>query len=169
MNKLANGSTIGADLVADITTILSEVKLVPPEDYSGTTTITTSVTSTKVDAQESQPATNNFDLTVSAVAEVPVVTASVATSATQQEDTDAELDLKANIQDKDGSETLSQVRISGLTSIGDQNLTGVLVDEMETLLDLVMDQVQPYYQQQNIMHQKWKSYSSDHLLIIVVP
>ena len=41
-----DGSSVGADLVADITTLLSEVKLVPPEDYSGTSTITASVTGT---------------------------------------------------------------------------------------------------------------------------
>ena len=105
------------------------IKLVPPEDYSGTTTITTSVTSRETGAQESQPVTDNFDVTVRAVAELPEVTASVATSAAKQEDTDTELDLTVNIKDKDGSETLSQVRISGLTSIGEQNnLTGVLVD-----------------------------------------
>ena len=44
---VADGSSLGADLVADMTTLLSEVKLVPPEDFSGTATITTSVTSTE--------------------------------------------------------------------------------------------------------------------------
>ena len=51
-----------------------------------------------------------------------------ATSATLKEDTDILLDLNVTVNDKDGSETVSQVRISGLTSIGEQNLTGILVD-----------------------------------------
>ena len=42
---------LAADLVADMTTLLSEVKLVPPEDYSGTSTITTSVTSREMGQQ----------------------------------------------------------------------------------------------------------------------
>ena len=71
---VADGSSVGSDLVADMTTLLSEVKLVPPEDYSGTSTITTSVTSIETDAEESQPATQTFDITVSAVAETPTVT-----------------------------------------------------------------------------------------------
>ena len=50
---VADGSSIGTDLVADITTLLSEIKLVPPEDYSGTATVTTSVTSSEVGAEES--------------------------------------------------------------------------------------------------------------------
>ena len=49
----ADGSSLGADLVADMTILLSEVKLVPPEDYSGTSTITTSVTSREVGLHES--------------------------------------------------------------------------------------------------------------------
>ena len=52
----------------------------------------------------------------------------MATSATLKEDTDIQLDLNVTVNDKDGSETVSQVRISGLTSIGEQNLTGILVD-----------------------------------------
>ena len=124
----ADGSSIGSDLVADMTTLLSQVKLVPPEDYSGTSTITTSVTSKETGAEESQPATQTFDIAVSAVAETPTVTGSAATSATLKEDTDILLDLNVDIRDTDGSETVSQVRISGLTSIGEQNLTGILVD-----------------------------------------
>ena len=57
-----------------MTTLLSELKLVPPEDFSGTATITTSVTSTEKNADESQPANDSFDITVSAVAEAPTVT-----------------------------------------------------------------------------------------------
>ena len=53
-----------------------KLKLVPPEDYSGTSTITTSVTSKEAGAEESQPATDSFDITVSAVAETPTVTGS---------------------------------------------------------------------------------------------
>ena len=124
----ADGSSIGSDLVADMTTLLSEVKLVPPEDYSGTSTITVSVTSKETGAEESQPATQTFDITVSAVAETPTVTGAAATSATLKEDTDIQLDLNVTVNDKDGSETVSQVRISGLTSIGEQNLTAILVD-----------------------------------------
>ena len=71
---VADGSSVGSDLVADMTTLLSQVKLVPPEDYSGTSTITTSVTSIETDAEESQPATQTFDIAVSAVAETPTVT-----------------------------------------------------------------------------------------------
>ena len=111
-----------------MTTLLSELKLVPPEDYSGTSTITTSVTSIETGAEESQPATQTFDIAVSAVAETPTVTGSAATSATLKEDTDILLDLNVTVNDKDGSETVSQVRISGLTSIGEQNLTAILVD-----------------------------------------
>ena len=48
--------------------------------------------------------------------------------ATLKEDTDILLDLNVTVNDKDGSETVSQVRISGLTSIGEQNLTAILVD-----------------------------------------
>jgi hypothetical protein len=125
---VADGSSIGSDLVADMTTLLSEIKLVPPEDYSGTSTITTSVTSKETGAEESQPATQTFDIAVSAVAETPTVTGSAATSATLKEDTDILLDLNVTVNDKDGSETVSQVRISGLTSIGEQNLTAILVD-----------------------------------------
>ena len=47
---VADGSSVGADLVADMTTLLSELKLVPPEDFSGTATISTSVTSTETGA-----------------------------------------------------------------------------------------------------------------------
>ena len=71
---VADGSSIGSDLVADMTTLLSEIKLVPPEDYSGTSTITTSVTSKEIGADESQAATQNFNITVSPVAETPTVT-----------------------------------------------------------------------------------------------
>ena len=109
-----------------MTTLLSEVKLVPPEDYSGTSTITTSVTSREDGATESQPTTDSFDITVSAVAETPTVTGSAPE--TNFEDTDIQLDLNVTINDNDASETVSQVRISGLTSIGEQNLTGILVD-----------------------------------------
>ena len=125
---VADGSSIGTDLVADITTLLSEIKLVPPEDYSGTATVTTSVTSSEVGAEESVPATDSFAIVVSAVAETPTVTGATAASATLEEDTDVLLDLTVTIADKDASEIVSQVRISGLTSIGDQNLTGMLVD-----------------------------------------
>ena len=122
-----DGSSLGADLVADMTLLLSEVKLKPPEDYSGTSTITTtSVTSKEASAEESQPATDSFDITVSAVAETPTVTGSAPD--TNLEDTDIQLDLNVTINDNDASETVSQVRISGLTSIGEQNLTGILVD-----------------------------------------
>ena len=54
---VADGSSIGSDLVADMTTLLSQVKLVPPEDYSGTSTITTSVTSKETGAEK--PASNS--------------------------------------------------------------------------------------------------------------
>ena len=93
-----------------MTTLLSEVKLVPPEDYSGTSTITTSVTSIETDAEE-LAATQTFDIAVSAVAETLSVTGSAATSATLKEDTDIQLDLNVTVNDKDGSETVSQVRI----------------------------------------------------------
>ena len=43
--------------VADMTLLLSEVKLKPPEDYSGTSTITTSVTS-REDGADRKPADN---------------------------------------------------------------------------------------------------------------
>jgi hypothetical protein len=124
----ADGSSLGTDLVADMTTLLSEVKLIPPEDYSGTSSITTSVTSKETGAEESQPATDSFDITVSAVAETPTVTGSAADTATLQEDTDILLDLNVTVNDKDASETVSQVRISGLNEIGETNLTGILVD-----------------------------------------
>ena len=71
---VADGSSIGTDLVADITTLLSEIKLVPPEDYSGTATVTTSVTSSEVGAEESAATTDSFAIVVSAVAETPTVT-----------------------------------------------------------------------------------------------
>ena len=104
-----------------MTTLLSELKLVPPEDFSGTATISTSVTSTETGAGESPPANDSFEITVSAVAEAPTVTGAAATSANLKEDTDILLDLNVTIQDSDASETVSQVRISGLTSIGEQN------------------------------------------------
>ena len=37
-----------------MTTLLSELKLVPPEDFSGTATISTSVTSTETDAEKAR-------------------------------------------------------------------------------------------------------------------
>ena len=110
-----------------MTTLLSEVKLVPPEDYSGTSTITTSVTSKEVGAEESQPATDNFDITVSAVAETPTVTGS-APETNFKKIPIFNSTLNVTINDNDTSETVSQVRISGLMSIGEQNLTGILVD-----------------------------------------
>ena len=89
VNGTVTDGSSGADLVADMTTLLSELKLVPPEDFSGTATISTSVTSTEKNADESPPANDSFEITVSAVAEAPTVTGAAATSATlKKEDTD---------------------------------------------------------------------------------
>ena len=122
-----SGTPDGADLVADLTTLLGEITLRPPEDFSGDATITASVTAQESGAEPSTAVTSSYTASVTAVAEAAVVTAStVLASDALLEDADIELDLSATVQDS--SETIASVRISGLTDIGGLGLVGSLVD-----------------------------------------
>ena len=124
--------------VIDLDTLLGDVTLRPPEDFSGDATITVGVTATEQGAEPSQQTTADFTASVAAVAESPVFAAGsiVAQENSSEvgsllEDQDIYLELPAAtiLQDLDGSETLSQVRIGGLNDIGGLGLVGSLVDE----------------------------------------
>ena len=123
---VADGSSIGSDLVADMTTLLSEVKLVPPEDYSGTSTITTSVTSKEKKQMKARQQLRSFNITVSPVAETPTVT--INSPVNGSEDSLQALKIDSSIitaTSGDSSETISSYQISGL-SVGGVNYS--LVD-----------------------------------------
>ena len=134
-----SGTPVGVDLLADLDTLLGDVTLRPPEDFSGDATITVGVTATEQGAEPSQQTTADFTASVAAVAESPVFAAGsiIAQENSSEvgsllEDQDIYLELPAAatiLQDLDGSETLSQVRIGGLNDIGGLGLVGSLVDE----------------------------------------
>ena len=118
-----SGNPVGADLVADLTTLLGDITLRPPEDFSGDATITARVTAQESGAEPSTAVTSSYTASVTAVAEAAVVTAStVLASDALLEDADIELDLSATVQDS--SETIASVRISGLNDIGGLGLVG---------------------------------------------
>ena len=71
-----SGSPVGADLVADLTTLLGDITLRPPEDFSGDATITARVTAQESGAEPSTAVTSSYTASVTAVAEAAVVTAS---------------------------------------------------------------------------------------------
>ena len=139
-----SGTPVGVDLLADLDTLLGDVTLRPPEDFSGDATITVGVTATETGAEPSQQTTADFTASVAAVAESPVFAAGsiVAQENSSEvgsllEDQDIYLELPAAatiLQDLDGSETLASVRIGGLNDIGGLGLVGSLVDETGTLV-----------------------------------
>ena len=67
-----SGTPVGVDLLADLDTLLGDVTLRPPEDFSGDATITVGVTATEQGAEPSQQTTADFTASVAAVAESPV-------------------------------------------------------------------------------------------------
>ena len=71
-----SGNPVGADLVADLTTLLGDITLRPPEDFSGDATITASVTAQESGAERQYGCYECLPASVTAVAEAAVVTAS---------------------------------------------------------------------------------------------
>ena len=69
-----SGTPDGADLVADLTTLLGEITLRPPEDFSGDAEIRASVTAQESGAEPSTAVTSSYTASVAAVAEAAVVT-----------------------------------------------------------------------------------------------
>ena len=122
-----SGSPVGADLVADLTTLLGEITLRPPEDFSGDATITARVTAQESGAEPSTAVTSSYTASVTAVAEAAVVTVA---NLSGDEDDRSSLQINDQIinaisQDDDNSETIASYSISGLV---DGENSFVLVD-----------------------------------------
>ena len=113
-----SGTPVGVDLLADLDTLLGDVTLRPPEDFSGDATITVGVTATEQGAEPSQQTTADFMASVAAVAESPTLSTQTLSGS---EDSHTSLEISNSIinavsNDLDGSEAISQYVISGLTT-----------------------------------------------------
>ena len=126
-----SGTPVGVDLLADLDTLLGDVTLRPPEDFSGDATITVGVTATEQGAEPSQQTTADFTASVAAVAESPTLSTQTLTGS---EDSHTSLEISNSIinavsNDLDGSEAISQYVISGLTT--DAGETFLIVDSSQ--------------------------------------
>ena len=103
---------------------LAGLTITPPADSDADFTLTVSATSTEADG-DSATTVSSLDVTVTGVADVPTVTVADATGAEDQ----AILDIGVALNDVDGSETITNVTISGVPtgaelSAGTDNLDG---------------------------------------------
>ena len=135
----ADSTTSDGNAVDLITTELAKLFVRPPEDFSGDVSVSTIIRTGETGASLSPAVEDSFSASVVARSESPVFAAGsiVAQENSSEvgsllEDQDIYLELPAAatiLQDLDGSETLSQVRIGGLNDIGGLGLVGSLVDE----------------------------------------
>ena len=112
-----SGTPVGVDLLADLDTLLGDVTLRPPEDFSGDATITVGVTATEQGLSRAAD-TADFTASVAAVAESPTLSTQTLSGS---EDSHTSLEISNSIinavsNDLDGSEAISQYVISGLTT-----------------------------------------------------
>ena len=89
---------------------LAHVSLVPPADFSGTITLRVTAVSTEATGSETTT-TSDLNVTVSAVADSAVIAAAPPAGV---EDVAVPLNLTVGVSDKDGSESVTAVVISGL-------------------------------------------------------
>jgi large repetitive protein len=89
---------------------IKDLKMLPPEDWSGTETVTVLAHSRETSNDLLATSRTTFDLQVKAVVDAPEITAKDLSG---DEDTAISLNLKVNLADTDGSETLSVI-ISGV-------------------------------------------------------
>ena len=89
---------------------LAHVSLVPPADFSGTITLRVTAVSTEATGSETTT-TSDLNVTVSAVADSAVIAAAPPAGV---EDVAVPLNLTVGVSDKDGSESVAAVVISGL-------------------------------------------------------
>ena len=125
-----SGVPAGAQLSADGTWTLTPADLVgltvtPPDDSDADFTLTVSATSTEAE-DDSATTLANLDVTVTGVADVPTVTVADVTGG---EDTAIALDIGVALNDVDGSESITDITVSGVPtgaqlSAGTDNLDG---------------------------------------------
>jgi hypothetical protein len=89
---------------------LSEVRLIPPADFSGTIRLAVTAVSTEATGDQATT-TSTLDVKVEAVADNAVISANPPAGV---EDTGIPLNLTATAGDRDGSESVSSIVISGL-------------------------------------------------------
>ena len=111
------------------TVSLAELPLVcilPPEDFSGDITMTLSVTTEEHENEDTEVTSEAFTVTVTGVGDAPEVKVA---NAEGDEDTAIALDIGVFLTDVDGSETITDITISGVPTgatlnAGTQNADG---------------------------------------------
>ena len=96
------------------TVSLAELPLVcilPPEDFSGDITMTLSVTTEEHENEDTEVTSEAFTVTVTGVGDAPEVKVA---SAEGDEDTAIALDIGVFLTDVDGSETITDITVSGV-------------------------------------------------------
>jgi hypothetical protein len=105
----------GATSVSQLQSAIQQLKVVGPEDYAGAMKVTVSARAAESGVPSSPYISNNFTVNLSAVAEAPTLTVSNITDAVE----DAAKALNASITmaavDKDGSDEIISVQITGLS------------------------------------------------------
>ncbi len=106
---------------------LSGLTITPPANSDADFTLTVNAVSTESAGGSTATTTKTLSVTVTAVADAPIVTVQAATG---NEDTPIALNIGAALRDTDGSETMSNITISGVPtgatlSAGTNNGAGV--------------------------------------------
>lgn len=151
--QVAEGSELSAGLQVDNTTWLlrpeelANLKLTPPEHFSGDMTVSITATAREISTQETITVTSSIILTIDAVVDSPNLTVDTTVSGTLNEA--IALDVTAGLVDIDGSESLvvhiSGIPDSAMLSLGSKNpdgswtLSDTDLDHLDSLSLLVSD------------------------------